>query len=59
MKRIYIILFAAALSAPIFSCKEKTPSEKLNDRIEEASDSVKNAVETESEKTTKNGSDAH
>lgn len=50
MKRLYVILFAAALSASVFSCKEKTSSEKLNDRIEEASDSIKNAIETEPKK---------
>ena len=50
MKRMYVILFAAALSTSVFSCKEKTPSEKLNERIEEASDSIKNAIETEPKK---------
>lgn len=46
MKRMCIILFAAVLCESTFSCKEKTSSEKINDRIEEASDSIKNAIET-------------
>ncbi len=54
MKRIYVIVLAAAFSASILSCQEKS-SEKLN----EAGDSIKKTIETESEKTTKNGSDAH
>jgi hypothetical protein len=63
MKRIYLILFAAAFSASIFSCEEKSSAEKVHNHTEEADDTAKTklgkAIENESEKTTKNGSDAH
>ena len=63
MKRIYVILSAAVLSASIFSCENKTSSEKTNDHVEETGDTAKTkvgkAIENETEKTTKNGSDAH
>ena len=55
MKRIYVIVLAAAFSASLFSCEEKPSTEKLN----ETGDSIKKTIENESEKTTKNGSDAH
>lgn len=58
MKRIYVILFAVALSTSLFSC-EKTSSEKAKDHMEGVGDSIKNDVKNESEKTTKNGDDAH
>lgn len=58
MKHIYVLLFAAALSASIVSCEEKT-----TDHTEDASDTAKTklgkSIENETEKTTKNGSDAH
>ncbi|WP_018341462.1 hypothetical protein [Cytophaga aurantiaca] len=59
MKRIYVILFTAALSASMFSCENKTSSETPKDRIEEAADSVNKTIKEESKKTTKNGDDAH
>lgn len=63
MKRIYLILFTAALSASLYSCEEKTAAEKANTHTEEAGDTAKTklgkAIENEAEKTTKNGSDAH
>lgn len=63
MKRIYVILFAAALSASMFSCEEKVSYEKANDHNHMEGDTAKTkvgkAIENESEKTTKNGSDAH
>ena len=63
MKRIYLILFTAALSASISSCENQTSSEKANNHTEEAGDTAKTkvgkAIELETEKTTKNGSDAH
>lgn len=63
MKHIYVILFSAVLSAFVFSCEEKTSSEKASDHMREAGDTAKTklgeAIENETEKTTKNGSDAH
>lgn len=65
MKRIYLILFAAAaLSVSMISCEQKTSAEKEQGHSHE-SDHVKDttnvgdAIENEVEKTTKNGSDAH
>jgi hypothetical protein len=55
MKRIYVIVLAAAFSASIFSCEEKPAT----DRVNEPGDSIKKTIENESEKTTKHGSDAH
>ena len=45
MKRIYVILFAAALSASIFSCEKKTPAEKAKDNLEKAGENVKDAAD--------------
>jgi len=63
MKRIYVILFSAVLIVSIYSCEEKNSSEKAIDHTEEAGDTAKTkvgkAIENETEKTTKNGSDAH
>lgn len=63
MKRIYVILFSALLSASVFSCEDKTSSENANNPAEEIGDTAKTkvgkAIEIEAEKTTKNGSDAH
>ncbi|HSY61033.1 MAG TPA: hypothetical protein VK796_04110 [Cytophaga sp.] len=44
MKRIYVILFAAALSASVFSCKEKTASEKFKDKMDETGHDIKDAA---------------
>jgi len=58
MKRIYVILFAAALSASFFSCEEKTSSDKANGHDSE--EGVKDtAMLKEMHKTTENGGDAH
>ncbi len=66
MKRIYVIIFAATLSAFIFSCENKTASETMKDKIDNTGDDIKNTsqdvkedIKEESQKTTKNGSDAH
>ena len=69
MKRIYVILFAAALSTAVFSCEDKASSdssENTKERVEEAgtdikhaADSAGEAIKEESKKTTKNGDDAH
>ena len=45
MKRIYVLLFAAALGATALSCKEKTPAEKAKDKMEDAGENVKDAAE--------------
>ncbi|MGN6646709.1 MAG: hypothetical protein ACTHJT_09265 [Cytophaga sp.] len=45
MKRIYVIVFAALLGASVFSCKEKSASEKLNDKMEKAGDEIKDKAE--------------
>ena len=45
MKRIYVILFAAALSTAIFSCEKKTPAEKAKDHLHEAGEDVKDAAD--------------
>jgi hypothetical protein len=54
MKRICVILLAAALSASVFSCKEKTASDN------EAGSGIKDStMKEELKKTTENGGDAH
>ncbi|ABG61062.1 hypothetical protein [Cytophaga hutchinsonii] len=65
MKRIYVILFTAALSASVFSCEKKADS-NVHDKIEnteqdikEKAADVKEDMKEETQKTTKNGSDAH
>lgn len=45
MKRICVLLFAAALSIAIFSCEEKTKSEKLQDKMENTGDDIKDKTE--------------
>lgn len=45
MKRIYVILSAALLSISIFSCEEKKPSEKLEDKMENTGDDIKDKTE--------------
>jgi hypothetical protein len=45
MKRIYVILFATALSASVFSCKEKTASEKFKEKMGETGHDIKDATD--------------
>jgi hypothetical protein len=44
MKRIYLILLIAATAFAATSCKEKTPSEKFKDKMENAGDDIKDAT---------------
>jgi hypothetical protein len=44
MKRIYLILFIAVTAFTATSCKEKTPSEKFKDKMEDAGGDIKDAT---------------
>jgi len=44
MKRIYLISFIAVIAFTATSCKEKTPSEKFKDKMENAGDDIKDAT---------------
>lgn len=65
MNRIYVLLCAAVLSTALFSCEDKSASDQLQDTTHTGTDvtnkaeDVKEDVREESQKTTKNGSDAH
>lgn len=45
MKRIYVIVFATLLSVSVFSCKEKSASEKLKDKMEKTGDDIEDKAE--------------
>jgi hypothetical protein len=45
MKNVCIILVLAIASLTFFSCKEKTPAEKIKEKMEHAGEDVKDAAE--------------
>ena len=45
MKRIYVILLIAISGYSLTSCKEKTASEKLKEKMEEAGKDIKDAAD--------------
>lgn len=45
MKNSCLVLVVAISSLAFFSCKEKTPAEKVKDKMEHAGDDVKDAAE--------------
>jgi hypothetical protein len=53
MKRICVILIAAALSAGVFSCQEKADDHEVGKGLKDST------MKKELDKTTKNGGDAH
>ncbi len=53
MKRIYLLLFAAALSVSVMSCEKKTPAEKAKDNLEDAGDNIKDAADNAGDATEK------